>query len=54
MLAFTVEMLIAGTGIRDEVVQTQRSALPRLREEATEAEAAPRGGEQRGASGGAG
>src|SRR3954453_2748841 len=54
VLAFTVEMLIAGTGIRDEVVQTQRSALPRLREEATEAEAAPRGGEQRGASGGAG
>ena len=33
VLAFTVEMLIAGTGIRDEVVQTQRAALPRMRRE---------------------
>ena len=31
VLAFTVEMLLAGVGIRDEVVQTQRTALPRMR-----------------------
>ena len=36
VLAFTVEMLIAGTGIRDEVVQTQRAALPRMRDAAAE------------------
>jgi hypothetical protein len=32
VLAFTAEMLLAGIGIRDEVVQTQRAALPRMRD----------------------
>ena len=32
VLAFTVEMLIAGIGIRDEVRQSRRSAMPRTRE----------------------
>src|SRR3954451_5905779 len=44
VLAFTVEMLIAGTGIRDEVVQTQRAAMPRIRGEAGDAERASGGG----------
>src|SRR3954468_3773797 len=39
MLAFTVEMLIAGTGIRDEVVQTQRAALPRMLDAAADKDA---------------
>jgi hypothetical protein len=36
VLAFTVEMLLAGVGIRDEVVQTQRAALPRMRNDAAD------------------
>ena len=39
VLAFTVEMLIAGTGIRDEVVQTQRAALPRMLDAAADKDA---------------
>ena len=48
VLAFTVEMLLAGIGIREEVVQSRRSAMPPIRDGAADAEAPP------GASGGAG
>src|SRR3954451_1652760 len=50
VLAFTVEMLIAGTGIRDEVMQSRRSAMPRMPGEGGDAEASGGGG-QPGASG---
>jgi hypothetical protein len=39
VLAFTVEMLIAGIGIRDEVMQSRRAALPRIGGRAGNAEA---------------
>src|SRR3954447_9300670 len=45
VLAFTVEMLIAGTGIRDEVMQSRRSAMPRMRGEGDDEEAAAGGGQ---------
>ena len=51
VLAFTVEMLIAGTGIRDEVVQTQRAAMPRIQGEAGDAERASGGGGKAGVPG---
>ena len=51
VLAFTAEMLIAGTGIRDEVVQTQRAAIPRIRGEASDAERASGGGGKAGVPG---
>ena len=51
VLAFTVEMLIAGIGIRQEVVQTRRSAMPRMRGETSDTEASSRGGGQAGPSG---
>jgi hypothetical protein len=54
VLAFTVEMLIAGIGIREEVMQSRRSAMPRMRSEVVETEASAGGGGQSGASGGAG
>ena len=50
--AYTVEMMIAGTGIRTEVAQGRRQAT---NEEAVEgAEAHPAGGEIGGGEGGAG
>ena len=39
VLAFTVEMLIAGIGIRAEVVASRRSAMPRMGDAAAETEA---------------
>jgi hypothetical protein len=51
VLAFTVEMLIAGVAIRREVVESRRSAMPRMRED-TGGAAGAGGGEERG--GGAG
>jgi hypothetical protein len=51
VLAFTVEMLIAGIGIRDEVVQSRRAAMPRVRSEAGDAEALSGGRGQPGSSG---
>src|SRR3954466_6324160 len=51
VLAFTVEMLLAGVGIRDEVVQTQRAAMPRIRGEAGDAERASSGGGKAGVPG---
>src|SRR3954468_14234495 len=48
--AFTFEMLIAGTGIRDEVAQKRRSA----EDEASEAPEPHQAGEGGGANGGAG
>src|SRR3954466_4210839 len=50
MLAFTVEMLISGTGIRDEVVQTQRAALPRMRDAAADKDASSDSDRQSGPS----
>src|SRR4051794_23377355 len=50
VLAFTVEMLIAGTGIRKEVVLTQRAALPRMRGEGEDTQEASDAGRQPGAS----
>jgi hypothetical protein len=47
VLAFTVEMLLAGIGIRAEVVQSRRAATPRMRGEGGDAEAAS-GGRQSG------
>lgn len=46
VLAFTVEMLIAGIGIRAEVMQSRRSAMPRIRGETDEAKGSPRTGRQ--------
>src|SRR5690348_15790514 len=51
VLAFTVEMLIAGTGIRDEVVQTQRAAIPRIRDAAAGTDASSDADRQPGSSG---
>ena len=51
VLAFTVEMLIAGIGIRSEVVESRRSAMPRMRGRAAEGEEEAGGGGQEGASG---
>ena len=48
VLAFTVEMLLAGIGIREEVVQSRRSTMPPIRDEPADTEAPPD------ASGGAG
>jgi hypothetical protein len=50
VLAFTVEMLIAGIGIREEVVQSRRAAMPRMRGEAGDAGASSDGGRQAGSS----
>jgi len=49
--AYTVEMVIAGTGIRTEVAQSRREAAE---DEAVEAEAHPVGAETGGGEGGAG
>ena len=51
VLAFTVEMLISGTGIRDEMVQTQRAALPRMRDAAAAGDASSDSDRQSGPSG---
>ena len=51
VLAFTVEMLISGTGIRDEVVQTQRAALPRMLDAAADKDAPSDADRQPGRSG---
>ncbi|MGD9616721.1 MAG: DUF2721 domain-containing protein [Alphaproteobacteria bacterium] len=51
VLAFTVEMLIAGIGIRAEVMQSRRSALPRMRGAAADADTPPGAGGQAGPSG---
>jgi hypothetical protein len=51
VLAFTVEMLLAGIGIRDEVVQSRRSAKPRVESEAGGETEAASGGEQAGPPG---
>ena len=51
VLAFTVEMLLAGIGIRDEVVQTQRAALPRIRGAAADRDASSDADRQSGPSG---
>lgn len=50
VIAFTVEMLIAGVGIRDEVTQSRRSAMPRMEGGGDDAGASSGGG-QAGASG---
>ncbi len=48
VLAFTVEMMIAGVGIREEVVESQRAARPRIGGGAGDAKASPRAGRQSG------
>ncbi len=40
VLAFTIEMMIAGIGIREEVVDSQRSARQRLRHAVSDTDAA--------------
>lgn len=51
VLAFTLEMLLAGIGIREEVVQSRRAATPRMRGEGDEAGASSDGGGQAGPGG---
>jgi type IV secretory pathway VirB6-like protein len=53
VLAFTVEMLIAGIGIREEVVQSRRSAMPRMGD-AAGMDVTASAGRESGPSGGAG
>ena len=48
VLAFTAEMLIAGVGIRAEVVHTKRTAMPRMRGEAAAPEMPSDAGRQPG------
>jgi hypothetical protein len=51
VLAFTVEMLIAGIGIRAEVIQSRRAAMPRMRDAAADTETSSGAGEPHGRSG---